>query len=229
MLAEVARAVWVICLVVAVPTLSLKTTRPELLRQIPRLALYLSAVLSQWALVAATLAVVEISGGNWAALGLRSARLMTLAAWAIGLAGVIVSGLGGVLFLERRGWWPAEPETVLLLMPETRKEKWWALLIVAPTAGLCEEFLYRGFLLGALSAWFHSASWGLATSSLAFGLAHTYQGSQGVARATVLGALLAVSVLCTGSLYPAMLAHFLVDATALLWLGPRFLKPPPSL
>lgn len=226
MLAEMAQILLVIFLVVAVPALSFRTARPELLRQIPRAALYLSAVISQWALAATGLAVVVASSGGLAAVGFRPLQPAAFAAWGTLLAAAILAGLGLVIFLENRGWWPEEPEIVHRLMPQTRREEFWAVLLVAPTAALCEEFLYRGFLLAALTDWFHSTLWGLAAASLAFGLAHAYQGAAGMLRAALLGALLAVPVLRTGSLYPAMLAHFLIDSVALIWLGPRFLKRP---
>ena len=38
-------------------------------------------------------------------------------------------------------------------------------------------------------------------------------------RAGLLGALLAYPVVRWGNLYPAMLAHWLIDTVALLWLG----------
>ena len=43
-------------------------------------------------------------------------------------------------------------------------------------------------------------------------------------RAGLLGALLAYPVVRFGSLYPSMLAHGLIDAVALVWLG-RWLIP----
>jgi membrane protease YdiL (CAAX protease family) len=45
-------------------------------------------------------------------------------------------------------------------------------------------------------------------------------------RAAVLGALLTVPLVRTGSLYPSIAAHFLIDAVALVWLGPKFMKRP---
>jgi membrane protease YdiL (CAAX protease family) len=42
-------------------------------------------------------------------------------------------------------------------------------------------------------------------------------------RASLLGALLAYPVIHFGSLYPSMLAHGLIDALALVWLGPKIL------
>jgi membrane protease YdiL (CAAX protease family) len=97
-------------------------------------------------------------------------------------------------------------------------------VIVAPTAAFCEEFLFRGFLLTQLNHWFHSVGWAWVACSVAFGLAHSYQGWSGMIRAGLLGALLAYPVVRFGSLYPSILAHWLIDAVALVWLG-RWLIP----
>jgi membrane protease YdiL (CAAX protease family) len=105
----------------------------------------------------------------------------------------------------------------------------WCIFILAPTAALCEEYLYRGLLFSQLSGWFHSVSWSWVISSVIFGLAHVYQGLSGVVRAAVLGALLAYPVVRLGSLYPSMAAHLLIDAVALAWLGPALLRRRPSL
>jgi membrane protease YdiL (CAAX protease family) len=45
-----------------------------------------------------------------------------------------------------------------------------------------------------------------------------------MARTALLGALLTIPVIRTGSLFPSMAAHFVIDAVALAWLGPRFLE-----
>jgi len=143
--------------------------------------------------------------------------------WTLLVTGVSLAGLGVLLLLERRGWWPPESELVYLLLPSSRMEKLWAVLFVAPTAALCEEFLYRGYLMAQLSQWFHSVPWAWAVSSVAFGLAHIYQRLNGMVRAALLGALLAYPVVRLGSIYPSMAAHFLIDALALAWLGPAML------
>ena len=109
----------------------------------------------------------------------------------------------------------------LLLIPETPREKLWAVLMVAPTAAFCEEFLFRGYVLMQLHDWFHSLLWAWVVSSVAFGLAHFYQGWSGMLRAALLGALLGYPVVRWGSLYPGMLAHWMIDTVSLLWLGPR--------
>src|SRR5271166_5721763 len=86
------------------------------------------------------------------------------------------------------------------ILPITREERAWFAL-VSITAGICEEVLYRGFLIRYLSngPW-HAGIWiALAIASISFGLAHGYQGLTGIVGTTVLGAGLAAIFLATGS------------------------------
>jgi hypothetical protein len=223
MLARTLSVLFTLFLVVGVPILSLSTARDSQVRQMPRLALYVSAAISQWALAGLGLVIFFLSSLSANSIGFRKLPPTTALAWASGLVTLSVAGMGLGLFLEGRGWLPAEAELVWLLIPRTREEKLWSVALLAPTAALCEEFLYRGFLLAQLSQWLHSWAWAWAASSLVFGLAHVYQGWNGTIRASVLGALLAYPVIHFGCLYPSMLAHGFIDALALAWLGPKFL------
>lgn len=211
-------------LTVGVPVLSWMSAKPEKLRGVPRPALYFSAVFSEWLLAGLGAIAVLAIGTGFSSFGFGGISAAAFAEWTVIVAVVTIAGLGIVIFLERLGWLPDETEMVYLLMPATRKEKLLALMAVAPTAGVCEEFLYRGFLLAELARWTHSGWLALAISSVVFGFAHVYQGASGIIRAALLGALLGLPVIETGSLYPGMLAHAAIDAAALLWLGPRFLK-----
>ncbi len=148
-----------------------------------------------------------------------STELASVAGWTALLTVVSLAVMGVILALERHGWWPRESDLVYLLVPETGAEKLWGVFLVAPAAALCEEFVYRGYLLATLPAWLHSVSWSWALASVIFGLAHAYQGPGGVARAALLGAWLAYPVLRLGNLCPSIAAHFLIDAVALAWLG----------
>lgn len=224
MLSTLVRIAFSLLLVVGVPLLSWRSARPEQVQGVPKTALYFSAVVSQWVLAAIGLVVVIVAGPAWSTIGLTPVDASGFFRWTLAVVLVSVAGLGLVLLLEQRGWWPRESDMVQLLMPENAREKLWAVLGLAPTAGLCEEFLYRGFLLAEATAWLHSAAWGIVVSSVAFGCAHAYQGLNGMVRAGLLGALLAWPVVQLGSLYPSMTAHFLIDAVALLWLGPKFVR-----
>ncbi|HEY2121842.1 MAG TPA: CPBP family intramembrane glutamic endopeptidase [Candidatus Acidoferrum sp.] len=87
-------------------------------------------------------------------------------------------------------------------------------LALAATAGVCEEFLYRGFGMAAL---YHV---GLPTwlvvllTSLLFGLAHTYQGKSGVVGTSLLGMVLGGFRVLLQSIVPLSVWHMTVDVVA---------------
>lgn len=225
MLAKVLEVLFVGLLVAGVPVISSASTRGEPFRLMPRPALYFSAALSEWLLAALGAGVMLVTSRSLARIGFRAVAAMTFIRWAGLLTVVSLAAMGLILLLERWGWWPAESELVYRLLPRTGAEKLWAVLLIAPTAAFAEEFLYRGYLLAVLSEWFPAFSAvGWVIASAAFGLAHVYQGPFGTLRAALVGALLAYPVLRFGSLYPSMAAHFLIDAAALGWLGPAFLR-----
>lgn len=86
-------------------------------------------------------------------------------------------------------------------------------LVVAITAGVWEELLYRGFLLWYLTP--HIGVIGAVTlSSLMFGLGHAYQGPQGVISTTILGTAFALLYLASGSLWWLMALHAAIDIQA---------------
>ena len=224
MLAKLVGILFALLLVAGVPALSYLTARRADIRLLPRLDLYLSAALSQWLLAALGVLVVVTTGPGLRASGFRAVAAGPLIRWTLILMIVSLAALGLVVLLERLNWFPEEGELVRLLMPRTRREKLLAVVLLAPTAALCEEFIYRGYLLHQLSTWQVPVPWGWVGSSVAFGMAHAYQGLNGMARAALLGGFLALPVIRLGSLYPSMMAHFLIDAVALVWLGPRFLR-----
>ena len=222
MICRVINVVFVVIVLAGLPVLSIWTMHREDPSAVPRKALYLSAALSQWLLAFLTLVVALTDRAGFTEF--HAIRPADFVRWTALILLISLGGLGAVLFLEMRGWWPEESKWVYALMPRTAKEKLWALLLLAPTAGFCEEFVYRGYLLAQLSQYLHSTVWAWVISSFGFGMAHTYQKANGVARATLLGGLLAWPVVRLGSIYPSMGAHFLIDAVALVWLGPWSLK-----
>ncbi len=221
MISKTVEAGFVLVLVAVVPLLSYRTSRKLEILALPRLQLYFSAALSQWAIAALGIAVVWVSSLTFAAIGFRAAPMTSLIFWMAVLTGVSLASLGLVVWVEQRGWCPREPDLVYALIPQTPREKLWAVLVISPTAAICEEFLYRGFLVAELSLWFHSFILATAVSSVVFGMAHAYQGLSGIVRAALLGALLSIPVIRLGTIFPSMASHFLIDAVALAWIGPR--------
>jgi CAAX protease family protein len=216
---------FLVLLVAGVPVMGYLTAQDPQLRTLPRRALYLSATLSEWLFAALGVAAARVTRLNAAQLGFRAVSLRSLIGWTAAIAAISTAGLAVIIALERQGWWPEESDLVRLLMPTTRQEKAWALALVTPTAALTEEFLYRGYLFATIAGALHSTKWAWGLSAAAFGLAHIYQKPNGMVRAGVLGILLTWPVVRTASLYPSMLAHFLIDALAFAWLGPKLGEP----
>jgi len=107
------------------------------------------------------------------------------------------------------------------ILPQSRIELL-PYLALAFTAGLCEEFLYRGFAMAALTTAGLPAWCVVLLSSVFFGLAHLYQGRGGLVSTLVIGTVFGTARIAYDGLVPAMLWHFAVDAVAGV-AGPKYL------
>lgn len=102
---------------------------------------------------------------------------------------------------------------------------------VSITAGIVEEIVYRGFVLWYLSL-FMPLWMAVAVSSIAFGLAHSYQGPNGALRAGLVGLAFGVFYVATGSIWLPIIGHVLLDvlqgmATRELYRGNDAFEPQP--
>ena len=97
-------------------------------------------------------------------------------------------------------------------------------VLVAISAGICEEILFRGFLLRVLVLATGVTPLAVILSAGAFGVVHAYQSPAGALRAALLGVLLTVPVLLDASLVSAMIAHTLIDLLSGLWLARYLLR-----
>ncbi|MCL2620840.1 MAG: CPBP family intramembrane metalloprotease [Defluviitaleaceae bacterium] len=98
------------------------------------------------------------------------------------------------------------------IKPRTRKEKI-AATGSAITAGIFEEILTRGFLFYLLQMQFPNLPIVaiVLITSVIFGVAHFYQGIQGIIMTTVAGLLLGFLFMVTGSLVLPIFLHFFVN------------------
>lgn len=103
-----------------------------------------------------------------------------------------------------------QTDSLRCIMPSNKQELRFFTSVVCVSAGVCEELLFRGYLLylfdDKMPIWA-----GVILSSIAFGLPHIYQGFQGVIRTALLGAVFALIYLVTDSLLIPILLHILVD------------------
>jgi len=101
-------------------------------------------------------------------------------------------------------------EFVAWLMPTTKKESQYFIWGVSITAGVCEELLFRGYLMNFLSQYLPVYG-AVLLSSLAFGLPHIYQGPLHVIRTAVMGLVMALVYLATDSIFIPIVLHALLD------------------
>ena len=152
-------------------------------------------------------------------MGLRPPDPVILAIWTPGLCLVTLATVALLHWIRKRLGLSVSAVLGELIPRTTREKRVFTLLAVA--AGFGEELAFRGYALPALSPYLWGP-WGSAVfGSLTFGLLHAYQGPFGMARAALLGLILAASLILTASLWPAILAHILLDLAAGLLFGDR--------
>ncbi len=167
----------------------------------------------EWALVAATVAVAHRHG-----LGLRDLGQtfgnppLTLAVTLLGLLGLLA--LTG---FNRRQIRRASREELEATVARARKfvpvgtTQIAAFALVSVTAGICEEILYRGWLVTFLSALVGSVWIGMIAAAVIFGIGHAYQGRQGMIATGLLGALFGSMFVMVKSLVPGQVIHAAID------------------
>ena len=156
----------------------------------------------------------ELIGGRWpsvrAVLGDLGIAVLYLIA-----ANLVLAALGFLLKVTpspgMRSIFPHGPAEVVT----------WVML--ALTAGICEEILFRSYLQRQLAALTKSTAAGLMLQGVAFGAAHGYQGMRYMCIIAVYGCLFGLLAYWRRSLRPGMTAHFVQDAVGGL-VGRHFLK-----
>jgi uncharacterized protein len=100
------------------------------------------------------------------------------------------------------------------------ERRWWVLVCI--TAGVCEETLFRGFMLHYLHAfpWTLNLTLALLIASVIFGSNHLYQGAGGVAGTAIVGFLFGLLFLLTGNLLLPIILHGVMDLRILAILRP---------
>ncbi|WP_076410457.1 CPBP family intramembrane glutamic endopeptidase [Shewanella sp. UCD-KL12] len=96
------------------------------------------------------------------------------------------------------------------LMPTTRKESGYFIFGVSITAGICEELLFRGYLMNMLAEYMPMYG-AVIVSSLAFGLPHLYQGAIHILRTALMGVVMALIYLATDSIIIPIVLHAVID------------------
>lgn len=192
---------------------------PRVRRQV-----YGQAIAIQWSLTAVVLAMWFVLQRPFGAPGHEVGEglglVPRLSGGLIGiLAGVLI--VGGMIARQRRA--ALEDDTALerlrarfrrveRMLPTTRGELR-AFYLLSLTAGVCEELLYRGYVIWYLERLLGGGFlFSAALCSVLFGFGHLYQGPRGMLLTGMVGAFLAALYWVSGSLIGPMVVHALMDA-----------------
>jgi membrane protease YdiL (CAAX protease family) len=138
-----------------------------------------------------------------------------LPGFAIGVAVALVGGTIVAVALARRSESVPMIGDIGALLPRNRPELVVGALL-SVNAGVVEELLFRLAVPALIFGATGSATGAVVGSVLLFAVLHFYQGWPGVIGALVIGALLMVLYLATGSILVAIVAHALIDLRSLV-------------
>lgn len=195
-----------------------------------RLRFYRMGLVVEWAWMVAVALIVVSGGPPLEELGLM---LGAPPAEVVGfVVAVVLGGLAPLAVFWLRGRRSGGPgvresfermlEPVGVMLPHTGTERW-LFAALSVTAGICEEILFRGFLLFYLQEVFPGVGLvgAVIFSSAIFGLAHLYQGIRGVLTTGLFGAGMAILYLYSGNLLLPIIVHALLDLRILLLYRPE--------
>jgi uncharacterized protein len=156
-------------------------------------------------------------------------------------AGALMGGIGFAIALRRKnrrgaaspanvthGWRSRIMPDFTALIPVTMHER---LLYAAAavSAGICEEIVFRGWLLATLHSPIGLTGTALIlTAAAIFGAGHAYQKVTGTILAAMAGLLFCALYVLSGSLLLPILLHILVDVRFAFMPSPGAPKPAPA-
>ena len=215
-----------------------------------RMKVYWHAVVFEW--VSALLAMIAL-GFNWSKLNPANIGLDASLFSALpnsrefnnsSLGGVLIGMAAGTVFFiilrlraNRRGgvpsnnliaaWFRKLMPDFSALLPTTNQERllW---VVVALSAGICEEIVFRGWLLNTLHSFGFVGTALIAVGAVLFGCAHTYQKIPGVILTGLAGAFFCVLYVKTGSLLIPIILHIIVDLRFAFLPAPKIAQLAPA-
>jgi CAAX protease family protein len=142
----------------------------------------------------------DLIGGRWTRLtdvAIDIAAAIVFWAFVVGVLSVLQK------FLGRNA---AEIRAIKPLLPQSVSEMI-AWVILACTAGFCEEVIFRGYLQRQFFALTGSLEFAVVLQAVVFGFGHLYQGAKGALTVAVYGAMFGVLAILRKSLRPGMMQH----------------------
>jgi membrane protease YdiL (CAAX protease family) len=199
---------WTAVIMLGAPIAGFLARKPLAAPQKPRGLIYASSA-ANLLVIGAITGVIDIYCGGKTVRALNwTMSLPRFVAWSLGLTVASILITAAIFALRRKLNRPPSP-IVMSLLPQTNGERA-TFLLLCLLIGLVEEFLFRGFAFFTISGLTGPLIAG-SIVTISFALQHGIQDTIGIVRAFVLGVLLLIPVLVTGSLLPSIVTHAVVD------------------
>ena len=188
-----------------------------------KILLYRSNSFFQWGIVLAVMVAWLFQGHPLRTMGLQSPNFDQVF-WVIALVFVFWGAYAWNTWLQvgtpealeetRAQWYSRTP-----FMPANLRE-FRAFIGMALTAGICEEILFRGFLMTYLQALSYGSPkyQSMVVSAAVFAMLHIYQGRVAAVKIFAFSLIFGALYILTNSILPSILIHVLVDLIS-GWIG----------
>lgn len=200
----------------------------EMLANISKKDLYYTNGLMLWIAAMVITTAWQLSGKSYALLGIT--KPIYSKEVVIGTVTLLAIYLGDLLFNLYNYYKGKEDTTdkgIEMIAPTTWKE-YGPYIFLALSAGICEEIIYRGFALNYLMNWYSTSLYqmyfAIIVSSIAFAVAHIYQGWVNVLKILIISFLFGYIFIMSKSLLLVSIIHIGVDmlsGVALVWVSKK--------
>jgi membrane protease YdiL (CAAX protease family) len=151
------------------------------------------------------------SGRSFAGLGFQAVSMEHFPEWMLITACFVLL----YMFDAMTSWNEQESHPAAGILPVNWREFLHFGSVVSLSAGICEEIVFRGFIIFYLMALFEGGQYvvegAIVCSALLFGVVHAYQGGLAFLKIVALAALFAWLYVLTQSLYLLIGLHFAID------------------
>ena len=189
-------------------------TTADALEASSHLLRYSSSLLLEWLLLGSVIAGIYLRR-DFFLRSFRHPERSNAQSFALGLvtyllATAAIVTISGALYFTPLGR-KRNTDVVLAMLPRTPVE-FVAWFCVSLTAGICEELIFRGYLLQQLTAWTKRPLLAVLLTALLFGSVHLYEGVGAILPLAALGCVYGLVVhYSKGDLRAVIVAHTLQD------------------
>ncbi|GAA2362552.1 CPBP family intramembrane glutamic endopeptidase [Nonomuraea africana] len=135
------------------------------------------------------------------------------------ITGLVVVSVVIALVMRRSGSPMPGQAAFEALIPRTNGQRWLA-LVLAVSAGVCEEIVFRGLLISMFTSMGAPRPVAAGLALAVFVAGHLYQGWRGMVMVTLAGFSLTMLYFTSGSLALPIVIHILIDIRSLLMARP---------